>query len=105
MQVVNAELLKESRGSLKFILNNSAIAFFPTAQEHRSIKTHGLSYEDDYRGNAVGGLISPERVEIRFHSAYSETHIRTLWARVLAVPDIAQAALGPPYYQGRKTTK
>ncbi len=102
MQVVDAELLKEVGGSLKFILNDGCIAFFLATQQHRDIKTHGLSYEDDYRGNAVAGLVAQGRVEIRFHSAYSDDRIRNIWSRVLVIPEIAKAGLGRVYYQRRE---
>src|SRR4051812_19560840 len=75
MHVIGSELLTRARGSLKFILNDSGIVFFPATQQHRDIKTHGLSYEDDYRGNAVAGLITQERIEVRFHAAFSDEHI------------------------------
>jgi hypothetical protein len=61
-----------------------------------------LSYEDDYRGNAVAGLITQERVEIRFHSAFSDERIRHVWSRVLLIPEIAAAGLGRLFYQGRE---
>jgi hypothetical protein len=102
MNVTGIELLKEARGSLKFILNDSGIAFFPATQQHRDVKTSGLSYEDDYRGNAVAGLITPERVEVRFHSAFSDERIRGIWSRVLMIPEIAKAGLGRLHYQGRE---
>ena len=102
MHVIGSELLKEARGGLKFLLNDSSIVFFPASQQHRDIKTHGLSYEDDYRGNAVAGIIMPERVEVRFHSAFSDERIRGLWSRLLMIPEIARAGLGRLYYQGRE---
>ena len=102
MHAVNSELLETTEGTLKFILNNEAIVFFPASQQHRDIKTHGLSYEDDYRGNAVAGLVTGQRVEIRFHQAFSDERIRALWERVLAIPEISGAKLGRVYYQGRE---
>ena len=53
MRAISTELLKKRQGSLKFLLNDSAIAFFPASQQHRDVKLEGLSYEDDYRGNAL----------------------------------------------------
>jgi hypothetical protein len=102
MQIFHAELLTQGHASLKFLLNESGIAFFPASQQHRDVKTHGLSYEDDYRGNALAGIVSPGRVEIRYHSAYSDDRIRNLWSRALVMTEIVQAGLGSLYYQGRE---
>jgi len=101
MNVINAELLTGARGTLKFLLNDTAIMFFPATQQHREVKAHGLSYEDDYSGNAVAGMVIESRVEIRFHSAYSDDRIRGIWKRVLQEPLIAKAGLGRLSYQGR----
>jgi hypothetical protein len=101
MQTFGTEVLDRASGSVKFILNDVGILFFPAAQQHRDAKMPGLSYEDDYRGNAVAGLITQAHVEIRFHTAFSDERIRALWARVLMIPEIAKAGLGPLFYQGR----
>ena len=102
MHLTNPELLTPPRGTLKFILNESGLVFFPAKQEHRDIKLPGLSYEDDYRGNAVAGLVLPERVDIRYHQHFSDERIRNLWSRIVTLPEIARARLGPLYYQGRE---
>jgi hypothetical protein len=102
MQVINVNLLDQAQGTLKFILNDSGIYFFPATQQHRDTKSHGLSYEDDYRGNAVAGLVMPGRVEIRFHKAFSDDRIRTIWRSVLSSPELAKTRLGQLYYQGRE---
>lgn len=102
MQVINASLLDQLQGTLKFILNDSGIYFFPATQQHRDTKSHGLSYEDDYRGNALAGLVMSNRVEIRFHKAFSDDRIRSIWRSVLSNPELAKAKLGQLYYQGRK---
>ncbi len=102
MHAIGSELLKTRAGSVKFILNDAGIIFFPATQQHRDIKGDGLSYEDDYRGNAVAGLVLQDRVEIRFHTAFSDERIRTIWARILTIPEIGTAGLGRLYYQGRE---
>ena len=89
---------------MKFLLNDSAIAFFSASQQHRDMKVEGLSYEDDYRGNALAGVITPERVEIRFHQAFSDERVRNIWSRVMQIPQVANAGLGKVYYQGREIT-
>ena len=102
MHVINADLPINVQGTLKFILNDRGICFFPATQQHRDIKSHGLSYEDDYRGNAVAGIVMSERVEIRFHKAFSDDRIRTIWRSVLSRPELAGVRLGQLYYQGRE---
>ena len=102
MHVINADLLNQATGSLKFILNDGGIVFFPATQQHRDTKSHGLSYEDDYRGNAVAGIVMSERVEIRFHKAFSDDRIRGVWRCVLSSPELASAKLGQLYSQGRE---
>lgn len=101
MDVFGVELLQERSGSLKFIVNDSAIIFFSASQQHRDVKMQGLSYEDDYRGNALAGTVTPERVEIRFHSQFSDERVRSIWSRVLAIPEVASTGLSTVYYQGR----
>jgi hypothetical protein len=102
MRAISTELLKDRKGTLKFLLNDSAIAFFPATQQHRDMKWEGLSYEDDYRGNALAGIVTSERVEIRFHKAYSDERVKTIWSRASSLPDVANAGLGKVYYQGRE---
>jgi hypothetical protein len=38
MRAISTELLKEGKGGLKFLLNDSAIVFFPASQQHRHMK-------------------------------------------------------------------
>lgn len=102
MRVKGANLLVGKSGTVKFLLNDSGIVFFPSTQQHREVKVSGLSYEDDYRGDAVAGLVLEGRVEIRFHNAFSDHRIKTLWARVLAGSEIPNGELGPLFYQGRE---
>ncbi len=101
MLVANPDLLRPG-GTVKFILDETAIVFFPAAQQHREVKVAGVSYEDDYRGNAVAGLVTPERVEIRFHRDYSDERIRSLWRQVRSLTELAGAKFGTVYYQGRE---
>jgi hypothetical protein len=71
MRVVDSHIIQHAASLLgqtgKFIINDSAIIFFPTAQQHNSIKSHGLTYEDDYRGNTMAGTFGSGRIDIRFH--------------------------------------
>lgn len=102
MKVINAELLAQNLPGLKFILNESGVLFFPAAQQHRDVKAHALTYEDDYHGNAVAGIVASGRVDIRFHQAFSIERIRAVWSRLKASPEFAGRELGKLYYQGRE---
>jgi hypothetical protein len=106
VEIINSELLKATLASnglsVKFLLGDGIIVFFPLTQQHRDIKSHGLSYEDDYRGNAVAGLVTPSGAEIRYHKGFSDDRIRALWARLRALPECSDARLGRLLYQGRE---
>jgi hypothetical protein len=39
--------------------------------------------------------------EIRFHQAYSDERIRTIWSRLRMLPDFSDARLERLVYQGR----
>jgi len=107
LRIHNPEFLREALKSphpyFKFILSDEGIVFFPEARQHRSMKVPGLSYEDDYRGNAVAGLIISGRVEIRFHSAFSDNRIRNLWTQVRENSVVADTGIESfsLHYQGR----
>ena len=105
MKIMNLPLLQAAMApngpTTKFIMNESGIAFFSVSLQHRDVKPEGLSYEDDYRGNAVAGLFVSGRAEIRFHAAFSEERIRNLWRQFLTAPECAGLAIGNPTYQGR----
>ncbi len=101
MKVINAHLL-EGKSTIKFILADAAVVFFYASQQHRDLKCHGLSYEDDYMGNAVAGLVTGGGVEIRFHRDYPDGRIQELWQRVLSSPELAGWKPGRLTYQGRE---
>ena len=105
MLVVNSQVIQPSpdhaEKSGKFILNESAIIFFSTAEQHNSVKLHGLSYEDDYRGNSLAGTFSRERIDIRFHRDFSDERVRALWSRVRVESELALLKERPAFYQGR----
>jgi hypothetical protein len=100
MKTFNEDLLNGK--TVKFIMNDAAVLFFPATQQHRDVKAHGLSYEDDYAGNAVAGLVMPDHVEIRFHRNFSDERIGNIWRRVLASPGLSGRQFGNLLYQGRK---
>jgi hypothetical protein len=85
----------------KFIVNETGIIFFRASVQHRDIKLNGLSYEDDYQGNALAGSFISERVDIRFHRDFSDDRIRSLWSRVRSETELSFLRAWPLYYKNR----
>ena len=106
MKVLKFPLLVDSLGvtgrDIKFIMNERAIVFFPTSQQHRDMKCEGLSYEDDYLGNAIAGIFVGGKAEIRFHAAFSDDRVRSIWQCLRETPECSALKLGNPTYQGRE---
>jgi hypothetical protein len=106
MLIVGLDQIRQSADepprSGKFLLNETAVIFFPLAQEHKDIKLHGLSYEDDYRGNAVAGIFRLGIVDIRFHRDFSDERIRTIWSQLRSEPTLAFLKSWALFYQGRR---
>jgi hypothetical protein len=102
------EILKAAQQAagvqIKAILNDSdglSVAFFPARAQHRDVKTNGLSYEDNYQGNAVAAVISPGRVEMRFHQEFSDDRVREMVKRIRMNPELALLRDCSFSYQGR----
>ncbi|WP_395745005.1 hypothetical protein [Prosthecobacter sp.] len=106
MKIIHPELLRQtlaSKGaSVKFLLSDTTVVFFPLAVQHRDCKAHGLSYEDDYKGNALAGLVTAEGAQIRYHEAYADERVRSIWSRLRTLPEFADGRLGRLSYQGRQ---
>jgi hypothetical protein len=105
MRIFNAQLLISAFAlhgpTIKFIMNDEAIAFFPVSQQHCDVKIGGLSYEDNYRGNSVAGLIVGGKAEIRFHKAFSDEKVSSLWQELRSLPECFSLPFGVVTYQGR----
>lgn len=62
----------------KAIINDSGVVFFSGKTQHSSVKINGLSYEDDYKGNALAAVISNNRIEIRNHRDFDLPHVESI---------------------------
>jgi hypothetical protein len=94
-------VMREKSGSIKMVLNERGALFFSNSEQHRSIKADGISYEDDYRGNALAAIICPGRIEIRFHKAFSDRRVATIIRTLLGQPAASLLADCAVTYQGR----
>ena len=74
--------------------------FFPTAQQHRDQKAPGISYEDDYRGNALAAMLAPGRIEVRYHRDFTDLQVAHIIATLLADPRLSFLCGWRVTYQG-----
>ena len=63
----------------KAIVNDSEIAFFSGAIQHRDMKVSNLSYEDDYKGNALACVIQPNQIQVRYHARYTDLMVTRIF--------------------------
>jgi hypothetical protein len=86
---------------VKCVLHSSAAVFFPGAIQHRDVKREGVSYEDDYRGNAMAATLTPGMIDVRFHQAFTDGAVREIFDRLLGLPAMEWARGFTVRYQGR----
>ena len=86
---------------VKCIVNSSAAIPLPGTIQHRDVKREGVSYEDDYRGNAMAVTITPGKIDIRFHQNYPDDAMRTIFEGLLWLSDMSWATGFTVRYQGR----
>ena len=105
MKALGIESINDEIGTegyfVKCIVNSSAAIFFPGTIQHRDVKREGVSYEDDYRDNAMAATITPGRIDIRFHQSYPDETVRTIFEELLRLPNMRWAAGFSIRYQGR----
>ena len=95
------ELVEQGGFSAKMILNAEVAIIFPTTQQHREQKAEGVSYEDNYRGNALTAMLSPGKAEIRHHESFSDQQVGAIIRSLLACPELSFIRQWRFTYQGR----
>lgn len=90
MQISGIEIVQEQiqQGSFFFkaILNDSGACFFSGKTQHSTVKVDGLSYEDDYKGNALAAIIKDNLIEIRNHRDFEVPHVESIIKALLQDP-------------------
>ncbi|MGJ8678509.1 MAG: hypothetical protein ACSHX0_13425 [Akkermansiaceae bacterium] len=86
----------------KAITNDTEIAFFPGSIQHRDMKISGLSYEDDYLGNALACIIKPNQIEVRYHGRYTDAMVERIFRNILGMPEASALSKFSMTYQGRQ---
>ncbi len=96
------KLRAEPHYAAKAVLNANGIIFFPESREHRDQKAEGISYEDNYQGNALAAMIRPRRLEIRYHQEFADEEIATLVRKLAMNEALVFLASWEITYQARR---
>ena len=94
-------LASEPHHSIKAVLNANGIIFFPVNQEHRNQSGPDISYEDNYKGNALAAMVTASRFDIRYHQDFTDSKIAALIQSLLLNPELHQLRALAFTYQGR----
>ena len=48
----------------------------------------GITYKDNYEGNALAAMVSPGKLDIRYHKAFSDSRVRAIVNDLLDRPEL-----------------
>lgn len=92
MQLIGTDIAQAladgSLTSAKAVLNASGAIFFPSHEQHRDQRAPGLSYEDDYQGNALAAILDNCHIQVRYHEAYSEARVASVLTALAQHPNV-----------------
>ncbi len=94
-------LLAKSSFSAKMVFNANGAIVFSVSQEHRDQKAPGISYEDDYKGNALAAMLAPGKIEVRGHQGFSDSRVADIVSTLLTQPELLCMKEWTVSYQGR----
>ncbi len=81
--------------------NDAGAIFFSADVQHRHQKAPGISYEEEYGGNALAAMLAPGRIEIRYHERFSDARVAQIVRTLLDEPRLAFMRGWQVTYQGR----
>jgi hypothetical protein len=96
-----ASTLSQGGFQFKAVLNDAGMILFPVTREHRDTTAEGLSYKDDYKGNALAAMLMPGKIEIRYHARFSDVRVTKLLERLLSEEALEALRGWEVTYQGR----
>ena len=94
-------LVEQGEFSAKMVFNEKGAIAFPATHQHREQKVTGISYEDDYKGNALAAMLAPGKVEVRYHKSFSDRDVGAVIRSLLACPELSFMRGWQFTYQGR----
>lgn len=109
MQVIGVEYLTSIVGeksfSAKMVFNDRGAIFFSVDRQHRDMNADGISYKDDYKGNALAAMLGPGRIEVRFHKAFTDAAVARIITVLLDQPTLSFLREWRVTYQGRPVVR
>ena len=94
-------LLERRTFTAKMVFNEKGAIFLPVGTEHREAKAEGISYEDNYKGNALAAMVTTGRIEVRFHQAFKDAKVTAILRELLSTPELQPMKGCELTYQGR----
>lgn len=94
-------LTEQPAFSAKAVLNEHGVLFFPPSGQHKDQKATGISYEEEYQGNALAATISPGRLDIRFHQQFTEERVMRIVSRLASESQLQFLRGWDVTYQGK----
>ena len=94
-------LVEEDHFSAKMVFNESGAIFFRVNRHHCSQKAEGISYEDNYEGNALAAMLAAGKVEIRYHQQFLDNRVASIVASLMEQPRLSFMKGWQVTYQGR----
>jgi len=105
MKVLGAELLERlvagDTHEAKMVFNERGAIVFPISSQHRDVKMEGISYEENYMGNALAAILRRDAIEIRFHRAFNDAAVARIVGTLVKLPEFSCLATARVTYQGR----
>ncbi len=95
-------LLADSHYQFKVILNEHGAIFLPVSEQHRDATAEGISYRDNYQGNALAAVVTSGLIEVRYHAAFDDARVRGVITVLVAEPQLSALAGFRVTYQGRQ---
>jgi hypothetical protein len=94
-------LVEEDHFSAKMVFNERGAIFFRVNLQHCYQKAEGISYKDNYKGNALAAMLAPGKVEIRYHQQFSDNRVARIMASLMEQPRLSFMKGWKVTYQGR----
>jgi hypothetical protein len=105
VKIIGAEYLRRVVPSgtftAKMVFNDQGAHVFSAQYQHRTMKTSGISYEHDGKGNALAAMLKQGLIEIRHDARFNDDRVVGIIRKLLACPELALMKGWKVTYQGR----